>query len=48
MKKWKDNAKETMNVVLGFAAVAAVYVILASINPMLIASDGFVEFYDGF
>lgn len=48
MSNWKENAKEAAVVILGIAAVAGVYLILGSIDPMLIASDGFVEFLDGF
>ena len=50
MKKWKlsESAKDTLWAIGSITAVIAVYAVIGSINPMLIASDGFVEFLDGF
>ena len=50
MKKWKlnESTKDTLIAVGSIAAVIAVYVLIGCINPMLIASDGYVEFLDGF
>ena len=49
MKKLDNvTAKEIGIGILGFAAWLAVVVVLGSMNPKLTASDGFVEFCDGF
>ena len=50
MKKWKlnESTKDTLMAVGGIAAIIAVYALIGYIDPMLIASDGFVEFVDGF
>ena len=50
MKKWKmsEETKETLWAIGGITAMAAMYIIIGSINPLLIASDGYMEFLDGF
>ena len=50
MKKWKlnESTKDTLIAVGSIAAVIGVYVLIGCIDPMLNASDGYVEFLDGF
>lgn len=48
MKNWKETAREVLDVTLAIGTIAVVAAVAAWINPMLIASDGFVESLSGF
>jgi hypothetical protein len=48
MNNWKETAKDVLDVTLAIGVIVGVVAVAAWIDPMLIASDDFVEFLTGF
>ena len=48
MNNWKETAKDVRDLALAIGVIVGVVAVASWINPLLIASDEFVELLTGF